>query len=670
MLSAITGAELTFMERVVFLVLLVLASGMAVRTLSRRFALIRSGRPVSGPLEDRGSRFKRLLKYVPGQWCNIQNISIEDLAGVQHLLLFFGAMFLGVYYALFVILGDGLGFSGVLSQNAAARVFIHITELFALGIIVALIWGLARRTLARPSRLGPDYEAVTFGLIALGGTVLMLCFLGLEALRAQLGMVPSAGPVSGLLIEPLQRMFGEAGEMERMHHVFWWVQAFFIIAFVFYVPFSKHQHALFSPFNIFAYSPKPRGRIEAVTLDEQYGGVARTNDLTQKQLLELYGCTQCGRCQDACPAHAMGKPLSPKKVIQDLRKWMDHQGHIRAPWDGQDNGKKSAVEHFAPADATWSCTTCMACVEACPAFISAFDKIIDLRRDAVLAKGQASPGVVTFFREVEVYGDTFGKGKALREDWILGRDFKLLTEDTETDVLFWVGCQATFNDRNKAGATALLDILHRAGTDVAILGKGEMCCGDPLRRMGNEYLFQKMAKANIDLLNGLKFKRIVTYCPHCFNMLKNEYPQFGGNYEVLHYTEYLKNMIKDGQLKLNKTTPARVVFHDPCYLARGNGIFREPRRILSSIAGTTLLETPRSREKTFCCGGGGGHMWIGGSQGGRINEERVKELTAHGVNMILTSCPYCLVMLEDGVKSLQMDTVKCMDLVEYIQERM
>ena len=668
MASSLTGVGLGSTERVVFVVLLILAAGMALRTVTRRMALVRSGRAPSKSGETTSARVRRLLRYVPGQWCNIQNISLEDVGGVQHLFLFFGAIFFAIYYPVFVILGDGLGASVFLYQSPIARGFVYMTEGFGILILIALSWGIIRRTITRPARLGPDFEAGMFGLITLGGFALMLCFFVLDALRIHLGLMPSAGPVSGVLMAPIQRLTVSPAQMVQMYHGLWWVQASFLIAFVIYVPFSKHQHALFSPLNIFASAPKPNGLIENMNLDRHYDGVANPKDLTQKQLVELYGCTQCGRCQDACPAYATGKPLSPKKVIQELRQWMDDKGGIRAPWEIWKSAPKPLVEDYVLPKESWACTTCMACVEVCPAFISAYDKIVDLRRDAVMVKSKIQPEVATFFREVETFGDTFGRGKAHREDWVIGRDFKRLTEENETDVLFWVGCQSTFNDRNKTGATALFDILGRSETDFAILGKGELCCGDPLRRLGNEYIFQSMARKNIAFLNKLKFKRIVTYCPHCFNMLKHEYPQHGGQFEVLHYTEYLKQLIQDKRLNLKKKASGKVVYHDPCYLARGNGIFRQPREILAAASDTPVLETPNSRTNTFCCGGGGGHMWIGGSSGVRINEQRVRELTAYDVKTVVTSCPYCLVMLEDGAKSLQMETIKCMDLVEYVRE--
>lgn len=669
--SAAGGADLILLERIVFFFMITVAAAIAARTLNRRFRVIRSGRRRIDTAEASADRWKRLLRYVPGQWCNIQNLSLADLAGIQHLFLFFGAVVLALYYALFVVLGDGTGISAGLRQLALLRLTVQIAECFGILVMAGLTWGVGRRTVTRPDRLGPDFEAGTFMKIALGGTVLMLCFYLLEMLRVILGQSPAPGPVSGLLLALGQAWMTSPSQAAHMFHLIWWVQALLIAAFMIYVPFSKHQHAVFSPFNIFQSTPTPRSRFEAVAMDQAYNGLASPEELTDKQRLELYSCTQCGRCQDACPAQATGKTLSPKKIIQDMRRWMDYCSGIRAPWKAKQvtGTTKMRIVDFTLDDEMWSCTTCMACVEACPAFVSALDKIVDLRRDAVLIDGRIYPEVSAFFREVETFGDTFGKGRALREDWILGRNFKRLDEDNKTEVLFWVGCQSTFHDRNRCGATALFDILERTGIDFAILGRHEMCCGDPLRRMGNEYLFQKMARENIAILQKRCFKTIVTYCPHCFNMLKHEYSQLGGNFTVRHYTEYVDDLIARGALELNQSMPVTVTYHDPCYLARGNRIHGQARDIMAAASGTRLLETANAGIQTFCCGGGGGHMWIGGSQGERINERRIRQLTDTGASTVVTSCPYCLVMLEDGVKSLQKETVKCIDLVEFIRER-
>lgn len=656
-------------ERYAVFTLLVMAAGVAVRTLYRRCGLIRLGRPASPAAEPPGERVKRFLLYVPGQLSNMRNISGHDLAGLQHLMLFWGGLVLPVYYLVFFFVGDGLGVQQTLRDSGAATVFLFLTEICSLLILVALAWGWVRRAFLKPSRLGPHFEGTLFLVITLAAYALLLSLFTLEGVRYAVGTTPHAGPVSGLLAGWLQGVGGGPDALAAAFHVAWWVQGAIIACFIVYVPYSTHQHALFAPFNILASTPQPKGMIPALAMDGSYRGVSGLNGFTWKQLLELYGCTQCGRCQDACPASTAGKPLSPKKVIQELRVWMDETGNIRPFWKGAKKGGEPCGEAGGRvSDAElWSCTTCMACVQACPAFVSPLDKIVDLRRDRVLARSSFFPEVATVFRDLETFGDVFGKGRARREDWALGRNLTVLAPGGEADTLFWVGCQASFHDRSRQNAVNLVEVLARAGVELAILGSGELCCGDPMRRFGNEYQFQSFARRNIERLKKLRFKRIVTYCPHCFNTLRNEYPQLGGEFEVVHYTELLRDLIGSGKLPMKKALPAKVVYHDPCYLARGNGLAMG-REILAGLPATTVLDVERSGEKTFCCGGGGGAMWMRDTGGGKINELRVKELVAGEPQVVATSCPYCVVMLEEGIRSLGLEKVACKDLVEIVRE--
>lgn len=663
-----TGAEslLTLPERVLSLFLLLVVASVAVRTLYRRYSLIRSGRPVPPGDQSAEGALARFLVYVPGQWSNIRSISGKDLAGIQHLMLFWGAIFFALYYLLFFIIGEGFGFAAQIRENLPARIFLSVTEILGLLLVVALVWGVIRRSLLKPGRLGPDFEETLFLLITVSATFLLAGFFSLEAFRVSLQQTSYAGPLSGLLVGLFA---GHSGDFVTIYHVSWWLQLVVMACFIVYVPYSSHQHAIFAPFNILASNPQPKGRLSTPQLSEKYRGLHAPEDFTWKQLLEVYGCTQCGRCQDACPAATAGKPLSPKKIIQHIRASVDETGNLRPFWkssadDGQGSGQ---LDHAVSDGEVWSCTTCMACAEVCPAFVSSLDKIVDLRRDRVMAHSRFFPEVTTLFRDLENYGDVFGKGRARREDWALGKNIKVLTADNEADALFWVGCQASFQDRSTKSAASLAEVLCQGGIDLAIMGKEEFCCGDPLRRLGNEYQYQNFVRRNIAALKKLRFKRIVTYCPHCYNTLKNEYPQLGGEFEVLHYTEILGDMLRSKNLETKKAEPTKVVYHDPCYLARGNGIAKG-NEILALLPGTTALEVERSGAKTFCCGGGGGTMWMRETGGEKINTLRVKELVKDVPEVIASSCPYCVVMLEEGVRSLGLENVQCKDLIEVVRE--
>jgi Fe-S oxidoreductase len=301
-------------------------------------------------------------------------------------------------------------------------------------------------------------------------------------------------------------------------------------------------------------------------------------------------------------------------------------------------------------------------------YIPCFDKLMDMRRNQVMMEGSFYSELRPFFRDVETFGDTFGKGKAYREDWASGLGIKAFPECQQAETLFWVGCQAAFHERGRLIAASLAHIFRAAGIDFAVLGKNELCCGDPIRRVGNEYLFQKFAQRNIELLNNLEFKRIVTYCPHCYNTLKNEYPQFHGVFQLVHYTELLRDLIEDGKIEITGETHRKIVYHDPCYLARANDIHQGPRDVLASIPGMEILEPEYSRRSTFCCGAGGGHMWMREAPGRKLGEVRVEALLKSSPGMIVTSCPYCMVMLDDALRSLGVEEVKCMDIIELIRD--
>lgn len=653
---------LTMPERILLLVLLLVFTTMALRTYNRRYQLIRSGCATEDGQKNPGA-VVRFLKYVPGQLSNIRTISVKDLGGAMHLVLFYSAIIFAIYYGCYLVLGDILGLFRGAFESGPGHAFLFLTELMAVLVLVALLWGLVRRMIVKPMRLGPDYEVGLFLFVTCAGYSLFICFFLLGGLRYNLGMSSYIGPVTGIIANALH-----GSSQVGLFHLMWWVQAAIILCFMLYVPYSDHQHAMFAPFNILLSPPKPRGAFSKLELDTNYKGADSLENFTWKQLLEFYGCAQCGRCQAVCPAYAAGKDLSPKKIINDLRIWMDDTGGIKPFWKKDKKSGKSVEASGRILDSElWSCTTCMACVEACPAFVSSLDKIMDLRRDRVMAKSEFYPEVIPLFRSLENFGDIFGCGKASRGDWAMGRGIKILTQDNEADMLFWVGCQTTFDDRSKGSAVKLAEILTHCGIDLAILGKNESCCGDPFRRLGNEYQYQNSAKQNIEVLQKLRFKRIVTYCPHCYNTLKNEYPQFGADFEVIHYTELFDELIEKGLLKPKSSSGARVVFHDPCYLARGNDLTKG-HNVLQALPGITPVALEQSSNNTFCCGGGGGAMWMRESGNAKINELRVKQLVKNEPEVIATSCPYCIVMLDDGLSSLGHDRIQCKDLIELVHE--
>lgn len=552
------------------------------------------------------------------------------------------------------------------------KLILNVAGLLALlGIMMALF----RRYVVKPARLNTNYED---GILLIWILVILTTGFILEGLRIySLKADWEICSIGGWIVSEILSKIGVQGSgILPLHKMVWWTHLLIAFLFIATIPFSKLIHLVTSPANIVINGLTPPAILSPIEGFDpsQSFGASNITDFTVRQFLDFDACTQCGRCQDNCPAYLSEKPLSPKKVIEELKVASLAAGKQFRERSGSDlkmrEGERFSIkEGLIDDDVIWSCTSCMACVESCPVYISAFDKIVDLRRSRVLMKSKFFPEIAALFRNIENFGDSFGKGRAFREDWTLGSNFKNIAKGESAKILYWVGCQGTFHDRVGLIAASLGELFKKAGIDFGILGKEENCCGDPVRRIGNEYLFQKIAKKNIELLRDLHVQKIVTYCPHCYNTLKNEYPQLGGHFEVIHYTELLRTLIVEGKLKITKEIGKTTVYHDPCYLARANNIYKAPREILKSIPGMRLLETEHTKKRGFCCGAGGGHMWMREIPGKKINEVRVNELTRAKPEIIATSCPYCLVMLEDAMKSLGMENVKCLDIVEMIRDR-
>jgi Fe-S oxidoreductase len=391
--------------------------------------------------------------------------------------------------------------------------------------------------------------------------------------------------------------------------------------------------------------------------------VGTIKDFTWKQLLDLDACTNCGRCQDLCPAWATGKPLSPRKLVQDLRAHM-----LRAA----SNDEAAALVGEAPNEAEiWSCTTCGACQETCPVYVEHIVKIIDLRRNLVLAQEKMPETAQVMLRNMQSRGHPWAgvQSLRLRGDWADGLELRILGEGDGANTLFWVGCTGALVERNVAATLSITRVLRAAGVDFAILGEAEACCGDPARRAGYEFQFQIMAEHNIEVLKSYEIKEIITSCPHCYNIMKNEYPRYGGDFNVVHYTQLMADLIRGGRLQLTREVGSDLTYHDPCYLGRYNGVYREPRRVLGAIPRTRLEEMERSRGTSFCCGGGGGHMWIEEQPGTqKINRMRLEDVLKTRADTVVTACPYCLQMFEEAIEHKGVQTsLKARDLAEVVE---
>jgi len=450
-------------------------------------------------------------------------------------------------------------------------------------------------------------------------------------------------------------------------HLFWWTHVVLLFSFLAYVPHSKHMHIIFAIVNTFFMDLTPSGAIKKADLEKtETFGVNRVEQLSWRQLLDGYACTECGRCTDACPANATGKPLNPMRIITNMRDTLDAQG--AAILAGKVEGLPDMFETVHSKEGIWACTTCYACVYECPVMNEHVPKIIEMRRHMVLTQGEMPPETREAMRNIEQNFNPWGIGWDQRARWAEGLGIPTMAEANAAqgiEVLYWVGCAASFDDRNRKVAQAFARILRKAGVRFAILGPEEKCTGDPPRRLGNEYLAQTMIMGNVETLNRYAVTRIVATCPHCFNTLKNEYPDFGGRYDVVHHSQFLRELIDAGRLTPTKDVLQFLTYHDACYLGRYNQIFDEPREVLYRIPGVRVVEMEKSRDRGFCCGAGGARMWME-EPGEKVNHRRLSHIEETQANAVATACPYCLIMLDDAAKTKNREDIRRYDIAELL----
>ena len=477
-----------------------------------------------------------------------------------------------------------------------------------------------------------------------------------------------------------------------LHKVMWWTHTFIVLGFIAYIPYSRLLHIITTPANHFFASLKPTGYIEPIRdiENQESFGVSKLEEFTWKQIFDSDACTRCGRCQDGCPAYLTGKHLSPKKLVQDIKThWLEiAPAAIKAKVaavpaaEGAEAAAPvaEATEGTAPGKALlgdvvsmhelWDCTNCMYCVENCSASIEHVQKIIDMRRYKVLTEADFAPELQLTYRNMENNSNPWGIGAHMRADWAKEMGIKTLAEDPNVEYLFYVGCAGSFDDRGKKISVAFAKILQAAGVSFGILGTEEGCCGDSAMRGGNEYLFQSQAQANIEIMNGYGVKKIIAICPHGYNCIKKDYPNFGGNYEVYHHTEIIADLIAKGKIKLTKSQDGIFTYHDSCFLGRYNKVYDQPRAILNAIPGMKLAEMDRNLSKSFCCGAGGARMWME-EEGERINNARTDQAIATNASTIAVGCPFCLTMLSDGIKDKQQsEKMVALDISEIVVKAM
>ncbi len=654
-------------QGIVFLVLfaaVLTVFGLVVRLLYR---ILRAGKP-ENRFDRWGDRIKAVIVYVAAQ-----ARVLAKPAGLGHFVIFWGFIFITIG-TLDHMLGQvvpGFGLERIVGRSAGSA-FILLQDVFGILVIVALAVAAVRRFVLKPARLeiddpaAPPQAALILTLIF----VLILFMYGMkgtEILEGSARLTRGNAPVSSVAAAMMR---GWGMNLPLAYDVFSWGHNLVIFFFLLFIPFSKHIHILGAIPNVLFKNLGRPGALSRMNFEDESAekfGVSELRDYTWKQLMDLYACTECGRCQVACPAHTTQKPLSPFRVIHRLRaQLMRDKGSLFAK--GADVLKPSPViPATVSEDEIWACTTCGACMQECPTFIEHVQKLVDLRRFLVLTESRFPAEAQPVFKNMEVNYNPWAIGYSSRADWAQGLDVPLASAKQSFDVLFWVGCSGSFDQRSQKVSRAVVRLLQLAGVDFAILGTEEMCCGETARRMGNEYLAQTLIQANIETLKKYKFNRIVTACPHGLNTFLVEYPQFGLSMPVMHHSAFLLGLVSEGRLKPRRNETLRGAYHDSCYLGRYNGVLREPRSLLSRSA-KRVVEFRRRGASSFCCGAGGGRMWMEETIGSRINEDRARELLGLGVDHVFTACPFCLTMFEDALKTLGREDIKARDVAEILLE--
>jgi Fe-S oxidoreductase len=587
----------------------------------------------------------------------------QPLAGSLHAAISWGFGILFVATCL-VAVQDYLGLPTL--KGVFYLYFMSLTvDVFGLAATGAVATAMVRRYLARPPRLWKPRDVEGYGvflwlLLAILVSGFLVEGLRIAATRDPWGAWSPGGWLAAqgvLALSPVQQAF--------WHRVAWWGHALVAFAFVALLPYTLIRHIVVAPINVGLRRPTPSGAIRPVALDGlEHFGISSIREFPRKDLVDLIACTECGRCQDACPAWETGKPLTPKGLILDMRD------HLVRAVTGSTNGKRM-VGGVVSEEVLWACTTCGGCHEACPVFIEPIPKIVEMRRFLVMEEARFPETMQAALRGMENRGHPYQGAVPSRTAWIKGLEVPLRADARGAEYLYWVGCAAAFDERAQKVARAFVTLLKAANVDFAILGEEERCTGDVARRIGHEFLFQMQAQANIETLNRYGVRRILTTCPHCFNTLKHEYPAFGGHYEVTHHTAFIARLLREGQVKLTKPLREGVAYHDSCYLGRHNGVYAPPREILSHIPGVRCVEFERYGQQGFCCGAGGGMMWAEERTGKRVNVARTEEALRVRPEVIGTACPFCLSMFEDGIRATDAtEKLRALDIAELVARAM
>ncbi len=666
-------------KNIVFFLVLSAAVIFLTKNLLRIFSYLKVAKP-DNRFDNPGARLRHTLAVAMAQ----TKILRDKTAGPLHVAIFWG--FIVLLFSASEAVFQGL--FGSFSWNFLGPVCSVITistDIFCVAIIVAILASLYRRFIAKVPRLQGDENekkdalAVLLSILTIVIALLLTNAAGTKVHTGHEYVVFPVGSAIASLMSP------ESAKV--MYEIFWWIHIVAILSFANYLPYSKHFHVYTSIPNVYFSSLTPVNKLEPIDFEEEgveKFGVTDIEDLKWPALLDSMTCTHCGRCTSVCPANTTGKALDPRNIMVQIRERTFQKAPILVAMEKlkaagtdepaltpeqQEIMDKKFVGDYENIEAIWQCTSCGACMQECPVMNEHVPAIIGMRRSLVMMESNFPAELQSTFANLENNGTPWAFSPSERADWAEGLDIKQAADGEPFDILFWVGCAGSFDDRAKKISVAFSKLMKAAGINFAILGMEEQCNGDVARRAGNEYLADMLIKANIETLQRYDVKKIVTICPHCFNTFKNEYPAFGAQFEVIHHTEFLKDLLNRGLLKISDKgrDMMKVACHDSCYLGRYNEIYDAPRSILKRVGGK-IEEPGRSRDKGFCCGAGGGQMFMEETEGKRVNIERTEELLATGADTIAVNCPFCMTMITDGVKAKDAEDVKVKDISEILLE--
>ncbi len=661
---------LLWIETIMFTALLILTVYGFFSPLYLRYKLLKLGKP-----ENRFDKpFKRIKDaFVSFFFLNCSLKKERVFTGIMHFFFLYGSLTFDTVSISHVLEGYKTGFN-LFGHGGARLIYSAWADVFGIMVLVGVLYFVVRRYIFKPkSYTYPSIESAFIYLLLV--TVTLTFFLYEGAVIAHNPAETYAAFVGKEVAVWMQAVIPINMSVVK---IFWWIHVLNVFAFIIYVPRSKYLHMIAGPINIAFQDYNPGSIIKTLNLEDENAqgfGVVKATDLTWKDLLDGFACIDCGRCDDYCPANRSEKPLSPKKLILKVKEELLKEGRTVLKNRAQQKELEPLMGRVYSEDEIWTCTSCGACMHVCPVKNEHLPKIFGLRQSLVLMEAKFPEELGTFFKGMETNSNPWGFGSSTRSEWTEDLEVKILANNPEADILYWVGCSGSFDEKGKKVSSAMVKILKEAGVNFAILGREENCCGDQARRLGNEYLFQTMARANIDILKKYNVKKILVTCPHGYNTFKNEYPKFAKtvglndwNVEVVHHSEFIADLIRQGKLKIKQEITSSVTYHDPCYLGRHNDIFKAPRTVLSET-GAKLLEMKNHCNHSFCCGAGGGLMWTEEKLGKKVYQIRTDEALETGAELISVACPFCMTMLDDGVKDKgKEETVRVKDIAEIVAE--